>query len=369
MNIDLLSPSHPPQALNDRRSAFAYLSRLPFPAQTDAPVAPPGAPPATAPPPVAAPPTVAVKAGEVTTITVSANAFDERTDADGCAPDGCTAGNTRDGDLTGVSRWSCSSELVEAGGGAAKEECQIVYEFSEAQDILSVAAAFLNGGERTRMLNININGVLHTVVESSGTTSGLETFELDAADGVLSLGLESAGLDSDEFLSIIEVCGCHSVAGGLVASLITNRFETQQSLEAVHQATILQATVVCTFPAPGRCHVKLQGDKGVRTEAVEWTTRRMHDQPRESALSNPDCCSLQRETNSDSPVLSGTHREPLLAHSHNAGGIPGLWCRYEPCPDSGPYGSYPCASCRREPRGGSYVRAHRRSCFASAHRR
>lgn len=171
-------------------------------------MAAPVAAPPTAPAPVAAAPTAeeTAEAGEVTTVTVSANAFDERTDADGCAPAGCAAENTRDGDLTDVSRWSCSSELVAAGGGAAGEECQIVYEFSDAQPVRSVAVAFLKGDERTRTVNVNVNGVLHAVVESGGATSGLETFELEGAEGVLSLGLESAGLAADEFLSIIEVC-------------------------------------------------------------------------------------------------------------------------------------------------------------------
>lgn len=167
-------------------------------------------------PPAAVPEALAtVEAGEVTTVTVSANAYDARTDEDGCAPDGCTPENTRDGDLTDASRWSCSAELVETGGGATGEECQIVYEFSEAQVVHSVAIAFFKGDTRTRSLNINVNGETHSVVESSGAMAGLETFELEAAaasssgvQGVLSLGLESVGLTADEFLSITEVRVC-----------------------------------------------------------------------------------------------------------------------------------------------------------------
>lgn len=164
----------------------------------------------TAPAPVAAPTAVeTVEAGEATTVTVSANAFDMRTDDDvGCAPDGCTAENTRDGGLDDVSRWSCSSELVAERGGAAGEECQIVYEFYEAQVVRSVAIAFLKGDARTRTVNVNVNGVIHTMIESGGITSDLETFELIDTQGVLSIGLESIGLAADEFLSIIEVCMC-----------------------------------------------------------------------------------------------------------------------------------------------------------------
>ncbi|CAN0170824.1 unnamed protein product [Ectocarpus sp. 4 AP-2014] len=180
----------------------------PIAAETPGPVAAP-VPAPTATPEAAAPTaSTAVEAGEVTTVTVSTNAFDARTDDDGCAPDGCTGENTRDGDLTDNSRWSCSAGLVEAAGGAAGEECKILFELGATQLVTSVSVAFFKGDTRTRTLNINVNGELFEVVTSGGTTSGLETFELDGgagAPGVLSLGMESSGLTADEFLSIIEV--------------------------------------------------------------------------------------------------------------------------------------------------------------------
>ncbi|CAM9469044.1 unnamed protein product [Ectocarpus sp. 8 AP-2014] len=180
----------------------------PIAAETPGPVAVP-VPAPTATPEAAAPTaSIAVEASEVTTVTVTTNAFDARTDDDGCAPDGCTGENTRDGDLTDNSRWSCSAGLVEAAGGAAGEECQAMFELGEAQLVTSVSVAFFKGDTRTRTLNINVNGELFEVVTSGGTTSGLETFELDGgagAPGVLSLGMESSGLTADEFLSIIEV--------------------------------------------------------------------------------------------------------------------------------------------------------------------
>lgn len=151
------------------------------------------------------------EAGEVVTVTASANGFDQRTDEDegGCAPSGCTAENTRDGDLEDTSRWSCSLELVEEAGGAAGEQCRIVYDFSEPLDVNSVSIAFFNGDERTRTLNIEVNGDQHTAVTSGGITSGFEAFDLNV-EGVLSIGLESVGLDGDEvdFLSITEVRVC-----------------------------------------------------------------------------------------------------------------------------------------------------------------
>eukprot|EP00903_Cladosiphon_okamuranus_P018651 g17166.t1 len=148
-----------------------------------------------------------LEAGDVVDVTVVTNAFDTRTDdVVGCPPDGCTADNTRDGDLRDVSRWSCSRELVGAGSGAEGEECRIVYEFSDAlAAVYNMSVAFYQGGERTRTMNVEVNGVQVAVIESGGDTSGLETFELNAQD-VLSLGLESVGLpEDDDFLSIIEV--------------------------------------------------------------------------------------------------------------------------------------------------------------------
>eukprot|EP00752_Nemacystus_decipiens_P009722 g8682.t1 len=160
------------------------------------------------------------EAGDVVDVTVTTNAFDTRTDyVVGCPPNGCKAENTRDGDLRDVSRWSCSRELVEAEGGADGEECRIVYEFSDAlATVYSMSVAFYQGDERTRTMNVDVNGVLFTVVESGGVTSGLEAFELDAQD-VLSVGLESVGLpEEDDFLSIIEVTFEVSEVGSATSS-------------------------------------------------------------------------------------------------------------------------------------------------------
>ena len=47
-----------------------------------------------------------------TEVTVSANAYDERTlDDGGCDPDGCEPSKTRDSDIDGGSRWSCARSL------------------------------------------------------------------------------------------------------------------------------------------------------------------------------------------------------------------------------------------------------------------
>ncbi|CAN0372066.1 unnamed protein product [Ectocarpus sp. 12 AP-2014] len=225
----------------------------PIAAETPVPVAAP-VPAPTATPEAAAPTaSTAIEVGEVTTVTVTTNAFDTRTDDDGCAPDGCTAENTRDGDLTDNSRWSCSAGLVEAAGGAAGEECQIVFELGEAQLVTSVSVAFFKGDTRTRTLNINVNGELLEVVTSSGTTSGLETFELDAgagAPGVLSLGMESSGLTADEFLSIMEVeiaVGDSSVSSSAAAS------ETPAPVALPTPASVASETpapAVLSTPAP-----------------------------------------------------------------------------------------------------------------------
>lgn len=143
-----------------------------------------------------------MEAGDVANVVVSTNAFDARTSGDGCAPAGCRAENTRDGNLTDVSRWSCKRDLVESG-----EECQIVYDFSEALSVSRMAIALYKGTERTRTINVEVNGFQFDVVESSGNTKDLESFELNATS-VLSIGLEPVGLPADEYLSVIEVRVC-----------------------------------------------------------------------------------------------------------------------------------------------------------------
>lgn len=182
----------------------------PVPSFTAAPITAPTSPapvatsaaPAVAAPVPTAPTGYVVEASETTTVTASANAFDERSDADGCVPDGCTAENTRDGDTAGTSRWSCSASLLEAG--TVDDACKIVYEFAEAQDVERVLIAFSKGDERTRALKVIINGEEFVDIKSSGETDGFEPFEVNAV-GTLSLGLESTDLGDDEFLSITEV--------------------------------------------------------------------------------------------------------------------------------------------------------------------
>ena len=141
-----------------------------------------------------------VEAGEVVDVTVSANAFDEdATIADGgCPPDGCKPENTRDGDATDLSRWSCASELL------VGEECKITYTFSEAVFVHSMALAFYKGNERTRTISVEVNDDNVGMFMSSGETTAFETVELDAP-GVTSLALEPVGLAADEYLSITEV--------------------------------------------------------------------------------------------------------------------------------------------------------------------
>eukprot|EP00752_Nemacystus_decipiens_P008614 g7693.t1 len=141
-----------------------------------------------------------VEVGEVVGVTVSANAFDpDNGDEKGCPPDGCLPANTRDGDLEGISRWSCKRDLVEDG-----DECHIVYEFSGALDIYSMWVAFYDGDTRTRTLDVVANGVSLFDVTSGGDSENLEEFVLNA-EGVLALTLVSVGLEADDWLSVIEV--------------------------------------------------------------------------------------------------------------------------------------------------------------------
>lgn len=148
------------------------------------------------PSPTPAPVSGLVEAGTRTTVLVKANAFDSRTSDTGCAPIGCVAVNTRDSSLS--SRWSCKGDLLDG------ESCEITFNFEEPQEIVRMDIAFYNGTERTRLLEVEVNGSKNSEIESSGTTDGLENFELDA-DEVETLTLTSLGLAGNEWISVTEV--------------------------------------------------------------------------------------------------------------------------------------------------------------------
>lgn len=134
-------------------------------------------------------------AGELTSVSTSANAYD----SSNCGTSGCVASETRDGSYADSSRWSCSSDLMDGD-----EECMITYRFDEPQDIEEMKIAFTYGDTRTRSLKVWLNGDLEGTITSSGDTDGLETFSLNS-DETETLSLESTGLDSDEWISLTEV--------------------------------------------------------------------------------------------------------------------------------------------------------------------
>ena len=136
-------------------------------------------------------------AGVRTTVTVEANAYDERTSGSGCSPDGCKPENTRDRSRAVNSRWSCKGDLED-------ENCKITYRFDEPQDIVKMRIAFHKGNENERDLKIKLNGRTHSTIESSGNTLWYQTFELDT-DETEKLSLEAVNLDGDEWISITEV--------------------------------------------------------------------------------------------------------------------------------------------------------------------
>lgn len=135
-------------------------------------------------------------ASERTLVTVTANAFYMNTLWFGCPPNGCVATNTRDGDLS--TRWSCKKYLLDG------TDCAITYMFEEPQDIVLMLIAFYKGDERTRALNIYLNGSPYTVIESSGKTEWFEVFELNT-NHTETLALEALDLRGNEWISITEV--------------------------------------------------------------------------------------------------------------------------------------------------------------------
>ncbi|CAM9470281.1 unnamed protein product, partial [Sphacelaria rigidula] len=133
-----------------------------------------------------------------TTVTISDDSpYDERTSGSGCSPNGCTPENTRDGDTSEESRWSCKYALEDT-------TCKVTYYFEEPQDIVELKVAFYKGDQRSRSLKIKLNGDTFETITSSGETTDLETWTLNS-DETASLTLEASGLGDSEWLSITEV--------------------------------------------------------------------------------------------------------------------------------------------------------------------
>ncbi|CAM9911793.1 unnamed protein product, partial [Ectocarpus sp. 4 AP-2014] len=148
----------------------------------------------------------AVEVGTKTEVGVSSTAHDVRPGRSsrdvGCGEVGglgCTATNTRDGIFSEVeSRWSCSTKLVDDEG-----PCQIEFTFAEPQTIMDIQVAFWKGNERTRTLEVHMNGeITHT--HESYADDTFNTLGVTGTD-VSTVMLESVALLSDEWISLIEV--------------------------------------------------------------------------------------------------------------------------------------------------------------------
>ncbi|CAM9649139.1 unnamed protein product, partial [Ascophyllum nodosum] len=139
-----------------------------------------------------------IEAGTVTTVTVDAPLYDTNTgDDNGCDPAGCVGELTRDGDLAPNSRWSCRPSL-----GPDGSTCSIAYSLADVVSIEVLNIALYNGDERTRTIEIYVDGVLATSWTNSGNTAGLELVGL----GVTGQEVMLRGvLDDSEWLSVNEV--------------------------------------------------------------------------------------------------------------------------------------------------------------------
>ncbi|CAN0364261.1 unnamed protein product [Ectocarpus sp. 8 AP-2014] len=137
-----------------------------------------------------------VEASTLGSVTAGASFYDPSLAVDGgCDPSGCVADNTRDGDLSTASRWSCAPTL----GG----ECTISYDLGTAYDLDELRLAMFKGTERQVSMEVRVDDALVTTWTSSGTTDGFEAIDLSGTWGQV---LEITGvLDDSEWLSIIEV--------------------------------------------------------------------------------------------------------------------------------------------------------------------
>eukprot|EP00752_Nemacystus_decipiens_P014961 g13320.t1 len=138
---------------------------------------------------------VVVEAGTLGTVTPTAILYDPRLgNANGCDPAGCTAGMTRDGDLSEGSRWSCASSL----GG----KCSISYNLGTIRDLSELRLAMYKGATRVKTVEVYVDDVLATTWTSSGTTFHFESIDLSGYSG---RQIVITGIQADlEWLSIVE---------------------------------------------------------------------------------------------------------------------------------------------------------------------
>ena len=133
---------------------------------------------------------------EITGVSASANGYDTRDGGNGCFPSGCLPDNVLDDSIADDSRWSCNAEL------SGIDACELTLMFDEPQDIVQIYMALYKGDERTRSVNVWVDGVFTHTITSSGTTTGFETYDL-IAPGATTVVLQ--GVDDSEWLSITEV--------------------------------------------------------------------------------------------------------------------------------------------------------------------
>eukprot|EP00903_Cladosiphon_okamuranus_P014053 g13063.t1 len=140
-----------------------------------------------------------VEAGTKTIVSVTATAYDERLGHEnGCGHDGCTPALAYDGSDDVESRWSCSEDIVPGGG-----QCKIEFTFEQPQDIMDIQVDFWKGDERTRYLKVLING--HKVDEFESQRGLVSTSLGIQKHGVHTVTLESIGLHTHEWISLLEV--------------------------------------------------------------------------------------------------------------------------------------------------------------------
>lgn len=131
-------------------------------------------------------------------VTASANGWDTRTSGFGCAPSGCVASNAVDGSLDPASRWSCNSVVSNVNA------CELTLELDAPQDIEAINIALWKGNERTRTIDIWVDGELASTIESSGTTEDYERYALVAIEAT-TVVLQAVGVVDNGWLSILEV--------------------------------------------------------------------------------------------------------------------------------------------------------------------
>lgn len=108
------------------------------------------------------------------------------------------AGNVLDHSIEAISRWSCKAEAW------VDETCELALVFDEPQEIMEMRMSLCKGDQRTRSVNVWVDGDLASTITSSVVTTAYETYELNESH-VTTITLQAVDTRDNGWLSVTGV--------------------------------------------------------------------------------------------------------------------------------------------------------------------